>query len=156
MRKWWFSGPLNLLVRCASPFRLEQVIFAPHIGPPLEFQSRWTAVRARPSSSRIGNRFVTVCLIATEAVDPLEWPPCPSSICSAPMAQDESVFKGLRLAIAASLFSSYYPRFVCGSEASARWRPGTESRGWLPQHKRKCRIQFLLANLHSLPAKRFT
>ena len=124
--------------------------------PSLGFQSRRTLVRARSSSSGKSNGFVTVWLIATEAVDPLEWQPCPSSICPAPMAQDESVFNGLRLDIAAFLFSSYCPRFVCGSEESARWRPETGSRGWLPQHKRKCRIQFPLTNPRSPPEKRFT
>ena len=84
--------------------------------PSLEFQSRRTLVRARSSPSGISNSFVTVWLIAAEAVGPLKWEPCPSSICPAPMAQDESVFNGLRLDIAAFFFSSYCPRFVCGSE----------------------------------------
>ena len=84
--------------------------------PSLEFPSRRTLVRARSSSSGISNSSVTVWLIAAEAVGPLKWEPCPSSICPAPVAQDESVFNGLRLDIAAFFFSSYCPRFVCGSE----------------------------------------
>ena len=122
----------------------------------LGFQSRRTLVRARPSSAGKRNGFVTIRLIATEAVGPLEWQPCPSSICPAPMAPTESVCNGLWLDIAALFFSSYCPRFVCGSGQSALLRPEARSRGRLPQRKRKSKIQFPLTSPHSPPEKRFT
>ena len=58
----------NLLVSCPFSFALSRSFF-PCALAPLGFQSRRTLVRARSWSSGKSNGFVTVWLIATEAVD---------------------------------------------------------------------------------------